>query len=109
MASVWRIECKGALYHVLSWSYERQDIVLNDDDRWMFLTGLAEAAERFAVDVFAYVLIGNHYHSPDRWDVRAGQISGEQQGRDLQNQASEKQGTAAQIQSIKIKKHDATP
>jgi REP element-mobilizing transposase RayT len=35
---------------------------LDDDDRTMFLTGLAEAGERFAVDVLAYVLMGNHYH-----------------------------------------------
>ena len=35
---------------------------MDDDDRRLFLTGLAEAGERFALDVFAYVLMGNHYH-----------------------------------------------
>jgi hypothetical protein len=48
--------------------------------------------------------MGKHYHSLDRWDVRARQINGEQQSRNLQNQASEKQGTAAQIQPVKINK-----
>jgi REP element-mobilizing transposase RayT len=62
MARAWRIEYEGALYHVLSRGNERRDIFWDDDDRTMFLTGLAEAGERFAVDVFAYVLMGNHYH-----------------------------------------------
>jgi REP element-mobilizing transposase RayT len=62
MARAWRIEYEGALYHVLSRGNERRDILLDDDDRTMFLTGLAEAGERFAVDVLAYVLMGNHYH-----------------------------------------------
>jgi putative transposase len=62
MARAWRIEYEGALYHVLSRGNERRDIFLDDDDRMLFLTGLAEAGERFAVDVLAYVLMGNHYH-----------------------------------------------
>jgi len=62
MARAWRIEYEGALYHVLSRGNERRDIFWDDDDRTMFLTGLAEAGERFAVDVLAYVLMGNHYH-----------------------------------------------
>jgi putative transposase len=54
MARAWRIEYEGALYHVLSRGNERRDIFLDDDDRMMFLTGLAEAGERFAVDVLYY-------------------------------------------------------
>ena len=62
MARAWRIEYEGALYHVLSRGNERRDIFWDDDDHRMFLTGLAEAGERFALDVFAYLLMGNHYH-----------------------------------------------
>jgi putative transposase len=62
MARAWRIEYEGALYHVLSRGNERRDIFFDDEDRTLFLTGLAEAGERFAVDVLAYVLMGNHYH-----------------------------------------------
>ena len=62
MARAWRIEYEGALYHVLSRGNERRDMFLDDDDHRMFLTGLAESGERFAVDVFAYALMGNHYH-----------------------------------------------
>jgi hypothetical protein len=53
MARAWRIEYERALYHVLSRGNERRDIFLDDDDRRLFLTGLAEAGERFAIDVFA--------------------------------------------------------
>ncbi|NNL75442.1 MAG: hypothetical protein HKO68_03805 [Desulfobacterales bacterium] len=41
---------------------ERNDIFLNDDDRQIFLKTLGEIAERFEIDIFAYVLMGNHYH-----------------------------------------------
>ena len=62
MARAWRIEYEGALYHVLSRGNDRQDIVINDDDRMLFLETVAEVAERFELDIFAYVLMDNHYH-----------------------------------------------
>jgi putative transposase len=49
MSRPWRIEFSGALYHVLSRGNE--------------LIGLmGEISNRFDVDVFAYVLMDNHYH-----------------------------------------------
>ena len=51
MARAWRIEYEGALYHVLSRGNERRDIFLDDDDRTLFLTGLAEAVVIGAVTV----------------------------------------------------------
>ena len=62
MARAWRIEYEGALYHVLSRGNERQNIVTNDDDRNLFLNTLGEMGERFEIDIFAYVLMDNHYH-----------------------------------------------
>ena len=62
MARAWRIEFEGALYHVLSRGNERQDIVATDEDRKLFLNTLGEMGERFEVDIFAYVLMDNHYH-----------------------------------------------
>ena len=62
MARPWRVEYEGAYYHVLSRGNERGDIFFNDGDRKRFLATLGEAAERFKLDVFAYVLMGNHYH-----------------------------------------------
>ncbi len=62
MARAWRIEYAGALYHVLARGNEGRAIFVDDRDRTRFLDLLAEAAERFDLAMFAYVLMGNHYH-----------------------------------------------
>lgn len=62
MARAWRIEYEGALYHVLSRGNEQRAIVIDDEDRVLFLGTLAQMSERFEVDIFAYVLMDNHYH-----------------------------------------------
>jgi len=62
MARQWRIEFPGALYHVMSRGNGRQDIFLSDNDRHLFLTLLEELSERFSVEIYAYVLMSNHYH-----------------------------------------------
>jgi len=62
MARAWRIEYEGAFYHLLSRGNERRDIFIDDSDRRMFLDAVGEMSERFDVDIFAYVLMGNHYH-----------------------------------------------
>ena len=62
MTRAWRIEYEGALYHVLSRGNDKQDIVIDDDDRKLFLDTAGEMGERFEIDLFAYVLMDNHYH-----------------------------------------------
>ena len=62
MSRAWRIEYEGALYHVLSRGNEKQNIVTNDDDRKLFLATVGEMGERFEIDIYAYVLMDNHYH-----------------------------------------------
>jgi REP element-mobilizing transposase RayT len=62
MARAWRIAFEGALYHVWSRGNERRDIFFGDEDRRRFLDALGDMAQRFEMDVFAYVLMGNHYH-----------------------------------------------
>jgi putative transposase len=62
LARPWRIEYEGAYYHVLSRGNERRDIFFGDGDRKLFLATLGEASDRFEVDVFAFVLMDNHYH-----------------------------------------------
>jgi len=62
MARPWRIEYAGAYYHVLSRGNEGRDIFYDDKDRKAFLDVLAEVIDRFEIDVFAFVLMSNHYH-----------------------------------------------
>jgi REP element-mobilizing transposase RayT len=62
MSRAWRIEYEGALYHLISRGNGGQAIYLNDADRYLFLETLSEMAQRFELDVFAYVLMSNHYH-----------------------------------------------
>jgi len=62
MTRAWRIEYEGALYHVLSRGNDRRNIVVDDKDRTLFLDTAGEMAQRFAVDICAYVLMDNHYH-----------------------------------------------
>ena len=62
MGRAWRIEYEGALYHVLSRGNEQGAIFYDNTDRKRFLDIIEELSERFAVDIFAYVLMDNHYH-----------------------------------------------
>ena len=62
MVRAWRIEFEGGLYHVLSRGNERKDIFRDDRDRLTFLDAIGEMADNYDVDIFAYVLMGNHYH-----------------------------------------------
>jgi putative transposase len=62
MARAWRIEYEGSLYHVLSRGNEKQDIVINDDDRKLFLATAAEMGEWFEIDLLACILMDNRYH-----------------------------------------------
>jgi len=62
MGRAWRIEYKGALYHLMSRGNDGQHIYLNDADRNLFLETISKMSERFKMDIFAYVLMSNHYH-----------------------------------------------
>jgi REP element-mobilizing transposase RayT len=62
MGRAWRIEYEGAYYHILSRGNERRDIFFNDADRRLFLDTIGEMSERFEINIFAFVLMNNHYH-----------------------------------------------
>ena len=62
MARPWRIQYGGAFYHVLSRGNEGRDIFFDDADRELFLRTVGETSDRFNIDVFAFVLMRNHYH-----------------------------------------------
>lgn len=62
MARPLRLEFEGALYHVMSRGNAREDIFLDDGDRTAFLANLGRAAKRFDWRLWAWCLMGNHYH-----------------------------------------------
>jgi REP element-mobilizing transposase RayT len=62
MSRAWRIEYEGALYHLLSRGNDGSTIFVDDKDRGRFLDAVGEMSERFNIDIFAYVLMDNHYH-----------------------------------------------
>ena len=57
-----RIEFSGAYYHILSRGNNRCPIFNTREDYKTFLGLLEEFSDRFAITVYAYVLMGNHYH-----------------------------------------------
>ena len=62
MARSPRIEYPNAQYHVLARGNRCEPIVHNDGDRQIFVQTLAEACRKSGWEVFAWVLMGNHYH-----------------------------------------------
>jgi len=57
-----RITFENAYYHVMNRGRARQVIFPGDDYYHAFLVSLEEASSRFALEVIAYCLMGNHYH-----------------------------------------------
>ena len=62
MPSKVRIEYEGARYHVINRGNYRSDVFATPGASESFLRTLAQAAERYAWKVHAYVLMRNHYH-----------------------------------------------
>lgn len=62
MARPLRIEFPGAIYHITSRGNARQDIFINDQDRYSFLRLLGDVVSRFNWFCHAYCLMDNHYH-----------------------------------------------
>jgi len=59
-----RIEYEGAFYHVMARGNRRNRIFASRDgsDEELFLKTLGECCERSGIRVWAWVLMGNHYH-----------------------------------------------
>ena len=62
MARPLRIEYPGAIYHVTSRGDRREDIYLDDEDRWQWLEIFGVVCERFNWRCHAWCLMSNHYH-----------------------------------------------
>ena len=57
-----RVECADTFYHAFSRGNERRPVFYDDGDRHHFLECLGVLGERFETEVWAYVLMPNHYH-----------------------------------------------
>jgi len=62
MTRQWRIGYEGALYHVLSRGNEGRAIAADDNDREVFVELLGRMCRRFDIELYAYVLMNNHFH-----------------------------------------------
>ena len=62
MARPLRIEFEGAFYQVMARGNARQDIFLDDADHQRFIDNLGRVAQRFDWRLWAWCLMGNHYH-----------------------------------------------
>jgi len=63
MPRIPRVEYEGAVYHVMARGDRREPIVSDDADRALFFDTFAEACGRTGWEVFAWVLLENHYHA----------------------------------------------
>jgi len=57
-----RIQFENALYHITSRGNEKSTIYDDDKDRHMFVKLLAKVVEQYTWVIYAYCLMGNHYH-----------------------------------------------
>ena len=57
-----RIEYEGAIYHVMNRGDRREEIVLGDEDRELFVNTLEQACARCGWEVHAWCLMPNHFH-----------------------------------------------
>jgi putative transposase len=62
MAYVPRIEVPHGYYHVGTRGNNKELIYVDDRDRKQFLVLLAHVARKYAWSIYAYCLMGNHYH-----------------------------------------------
>src|SRR5512140_10640 len=57
-----RIQYPGAVYHVTCRGNEWRDIFQDDKDRRKFVAILSRSLETYSVELYAYVLMSNHFH-----------------------------------------------
>ena len=57
-----RLDAPGILHHVMGRGIERKRIFIYDTDRTDFIDRLAAIAEEGSMDVYAWVLMPNHFH-----------------------------------------------
>ncbi|MCB1215580.1 MAG: transposase [Deltaproteobacteria bacterium] len=62
MPRPYRIQYPGAIYHVMNRGQNRRPVFKDPDDYQYFLKLCQKSWERWALEIFAYCLMPNHYH-----------------------------------------------
>ena len=62
MARPWRIQYTNAMYHIMSRGVAQGEVFYAEEDYHKFLEYLEKTSEKFQLEIFAFVLMGNHYH-----------------------------------------------
>jgi REP element-mobilizing transposase RayT len=62
MARLLRIDQKDTFCHVLNRGNKRRAIFRDEHNYEGFLDRLGRCSQRFGLDMFAHMLVGNHYH-----------------------------------------------
>lgn len=62
MARPYRLQEQNCLYHITSRGDDRKKIFISDYDYEKFLEYIKAAKEKFKFHLYAYCLMGNHYH-----------------------------------------------
>lgn len=62
MARPYRLQAENCLYHITSRGDDRKKIFLSEQDFQKFLEYLKTAKDKFKFYLYAYCLMGNHYH-----------------------------------------------
>ena len=62
MARLLRIQFQGAIYHAMARGIERRVIFRDEADCRRFVEELQEGVTSFAIRLYAFCLLGNHYH-----------------------------------------------
>jgi putative transposase len=69
------MQAPGAYYHVGARGNDKTDLFVSDEDRRRFLALLGDVVDKYGWRVYAYCLMGNHYHlalSTPRPNLSAG-------------------------------------
>jgi len=62
MPRIARLDAPGVLHHVMGRGIERKRIFLSDTDRNDFINRLSELSQAGAMEIYAWVLMPNHFH-----------------------------------------------
>jgi len=71
-----RLDAPSVLHHIMGRGIERNKIFISDKDRQDFIARLSAMAEEGAMDVYAWALLPNHFHTFFPFLVMGGQAEG---------------------------------